>query len=73
MLQQLDGIVAASAALQALLDTGLNPVLPRCMAKLGFSEPTPIQAACWGPAAAGRDVLGHAEPGELSCSSGASF
>lgn len=61
--QQLDEAVAAAPALQALRDAGLAPLIPRCMAKLGFVEPTPIQSACWGPAAAGRDVLGHAEPG----------
>lgn len=61
--QQLDEAVAAAPALKALLDAGLNPLVPRCMAKLGYVEPTPIQAACWGPACAGKDVLGHAEPG----------
>jgi hypothetical protein len=62
--QQLDEAVAAAPALKALADAGLDPVVPRCMAKLGFEEPTPIQAACWGPACAGKDLLGHAEPGE---------
>lgn len=61
--QQLDEAVAAAPALKALRDAGLNPVVPRCMAKLGFTEPTPIQSACWGHACAGKDVLGHAEPG----------
>lgn len=62
--QQLDDAVAAAPALQGLVDSGLNPLVARCMAKLGFTEPTPIQSACWGPACAGQDVLGHAEPGE---------
>lgn len=61
--QQLDEAVAAAPALKGLAEAGLSPVIPRCMAKLGFNEPTPIQAACWGPACAGKDVLGHAEPG----------
>lgn len=62
--QQLDDQVAAAPALKALIDAGLPAVIGRCMVKLGFTEPTPIQSGCWGPAAAGRDVLGHAEPGE---------
>jgi superfamily II DNA/RNA helicase len=61
--QQLHEAVAAAPALSALLAGGLNPVVPRCMAKLGFIEPTPIQSACWRPACAGKDLLGHAEPG----------
>jgi hypothetical protein len=63
--QQLDEIVASSPLLKALNVSGLNPVVARCMAKLGFSEATPIQSACWGLSCAGRDVLGHAEPGKL--------
>lgn len=63
--QQLDDIILTSPLLKALNDSGLNPVVARCMAKLGFSEPTPIQSACWGLACAGSDVLGHAEPGKL--------
>jgi hypothetical protein len=63
--QQLDDIISSSPLLKALNDSGLNPVVARCVAKLGFSEPTPIQSACWGVACSGRDLLGHAEPGEL--------
>lgn len=33
------------------------------MARLGFREAAPIQAAAWPPACAGRDVQGLAEPG----------
>jgi ATP-dependent RNA helicase DDX5/DBP2 len=33
------------------------------MAKLSYLEPTPIQEAAWGPAVAGNDVQGVAEPG----------
>lgn len=61
--QQLDEAVAAAPALHALLAGGLDPVVLRCMVKLGFTEPTPIQAACWRPACVGHDLLGHAEPG----------
>jgi superfamily II DNA/RNA helicase len=60
--QQLDEVIASAPALSALSQT-LNPLLARCMAKLGYVEPTPIQQAAWKPAAAGRDVQGVAEPG----------
>jgi len=70
--QQLDETIASAPALAALSEAGLDPIIARCMAKLGFLEPTPIQSAAWGPAAAGRDVLGHAEPGRCcGCTSSA--
>jgi superfamily II DNA/RNA helicase len=60
--QQLDEVIASAPALSALSQT-LNPLLARCMAKLGYVEPTPIQQAAWKPSVTGSDVQGVAEPG----------
>jgi superfamily II DNA/RNA helicase len=40
-----------------------HSAIQRGMAVKGFLEPTPIQQQCWPLLAAGRDVLGVAEPG----------
>jgi ATP-dependent RNA helicase DDX5/DBP2 len=61
--QQLEDVISASPALRQLQQQQLPAVLIRCMAKLGFTEPTPIQAACWPAACAGKDLQGLAEPG----------
>jgi ATP-dependent RNA helicase RhlE len=42
---------------------GLRPELLRAVRDLGFTEPTPVQAAAIPPALAGRDVLGSAATG----------
>lgn len=63
VVQQLEDVIAASPALLQLQQQHLPAVLIRCMAKLGFMEPTPIQAACWPAACAGKDLQGLAEPG----------
>lgn len=60
--QQLDDVIAANPALQTL-SNDMNPLVARCMAKLGYYEPTPIQSAAWPAAAAGKDLQGIAEPG----------
>eukprot|EP00775_Hariotina_reticulata_P002128 gene2128-2447_t len=60
---QLEDVIAASPALRQLQQQQLPAVLIRCMAKLGFMDPTPIQAACWPAACAGKDLQGLAEPG----------
>lgn len=44
-------------------DLGLAPWLTASCRAMGLRKPTPIQAACIGPALAGRDVLGSAETG----------
>jgi ATP-dependent helicase YprA (DUF1998 family) len=56
-----EGAAAAQEVPEAL--KGYPPLVAACMAALGFSEPTPIQAAAWPPAAARRDVQAVAEPG----------
>ncbi len=47
----------------AFSELGLSPGLLRAAAELGWSEPTPIQAAAIPPALAGRDVLASAATG----------
>ena len=42
---------------------GLSPALVRAAGELGYAQPTPIQAAAFPAALAGRDVLGSAETG----------
>ncbi len=44
-------------------DLGLRPELLRALVKMGFREPTPIQAAAIPPALLGRDILGNAVTG----------
>ncbi|MBC5822744.1 MAG: DEAD/DEAH box helicase [Candidatus Eremiobacteraeota bacterium] len=47
----------------SFLSLGLRPELLRAVAELGFTEPTPVQAAAIPPALAGRDVLASAPTG----------
>ena len=49
--------------MSAFAALGLSPGLVRAAAELGWSEPTPIQAAAIPPALAGRDVLATASTG----------
>ncbi|HEX3549368.1 MAG TPA: DEAD/DEAH box helicase [Candidatus Elarobacter sp.] len=42
---------------------GLSPALLRAVRRLGFTEPTPVQADAIPPALAGRDVLASAQTG----------
>ena len=49
--------------MSAFSTLGLSPGLQRAAAELGWTEPTPIQAAALPPALAGRDVLATAATG----------
>ncbi len=42
---------------------GLSPALLRAVRRLGFTEPTPVQAGAIPPALEGRDVLASAQTG----------
>lgn len=49
--------ILSFSALLPLIPSSLHPVLA------AFKDPTPIQACSWGPALAGKDVVGIAETG----------
>jgi len=49
--------------ISTFVSLGLRPELLRAVADLGFTEPTPVQAAAIPPALAGRDVLASAQTG----------
>lgn len=44
-------------------ELGIDPVLTRALADAGYSEPTPVQAACIPAALTGRDLLVSAQTG----------
>lgn len=56
-------VSGAKAASVSFDEVGLSPWLVDSCKQLGLFTPTPIQAACIGPALAGKDILGSAETG----------
>lgn len=56
-------VSGAKAASVSFDEVGLSPWLVHSCKQLGLFTPTPIQAACIGPALAGKDILGSAETG----------
>jgi ATP-dependent RNA helicase DeaD len=53
----------ADDATAGFADLGLRPALVDALGKLGYEEPTPIQAEAIPTVLAGRDVLGQAATG----------
>lgn len=58
-----DAPTEASGRPRTFADLPLNPELRAEVAALGYTQPTPVQAAAIGPLTAGRDLLGEAATG----------